>query len=123
MCAICLPCCIEQVKDDGDGIEENDRLYVAKRHYTSKLATLDDLDTISSYGFRGEALNSMCAVSDHVIIMTKTRADVIGKQYDLSREGTISKYAFAEITHARKSLNYLSLVKSQQIRYQNQALW
>ncbi|GAN04767.1 conserved hypothetical protein [Mucor ambiguus] len=79
-----------QIKDDGEGIEENDRLYIAKRHYTSKLATFDDLETISSYGFRGEALNSMCTISDHVIIMTKTRSDIIGKQYNLDKEGAIS---------------------------------
>ncbi|KAL9537541.1 hypothetical protein MBANPS3_011687 [Mucor bainieri] len=79
-----------KVKDDGVGIEENDRLHIAKRHYTSKLATFDDLETISTYGFRGEALNSMCIVSDHVIIMTKTKADIVGKQYDLDKEGTIS---------------------------------
>ncbi|KAK4509202.1 Ubiquitin conjugation factor E4 [Mucor velutinosus] len=78
-----------QVKDDGDGIEENDRLYVAKRHYTSKLATFDDLETLTSYGFRGEALNSICAVADHVIIMTKTKTEAIGKQYDLDKEGAI----------------------------------
>ncbi|KAG1121760.1 hypothetical protein G6F42_012115 [Rhizopus arrhizus] len=63
---------------------------MAKRHYTSKLVTFDDLETIASYGFRGEALNSICAVSDHVIVMTKTKADVIGKQYDVDKEGTIS---------------------------------
>lgn len=82
---------VEKVKDDGDGIEESDRLCMAKRHYTSKLVTFDDLETIASYGFRGEALNSICAVSDHVIVMTKTKADVIGKQYDVDKEGTISK--------------------------------
>ncbi|CEP14772.1 hypothetical protein [Parasitella parasitica] len=79
-----------QVKDDGDGIEENDRLCVAKRHYTSKLVKFDDLESISSYGFRGEALNSMCAISENAIIMTKTKEDVIGKQYDVDKEGFIS---------------------------------
>lgn len=81
------------MKDDGDGIDENDRQYIAKRHYTSKLANFDDLESIASYGFRGEALNSMCTISDHVIFMTKAKSDTIGKQYDVDKEGTISKYA------------------------------
>ncbi|KAI8645587.1 hypothetical protein BD408DRAFT_382102 [Parasitella parasitica] len=79
-----------QVKDDGDGIDEKDRFCIAKRHYTSKLVNFDDLESISTYGFRGEALNSICTVSDQVIIMTKTKEDVIGKQYDVDKEGCLS---------------------------------
>ncbi|KAI7898389.1 DNA mismatch repair protein pms1, partial [Cokeromyces recurvatus] len=46
-----------QIKDNGDGIEEKDRLYVAKRHFTSKLTTFEDLESTLTFGFRGEALN------------------------------------------------------------------
>lgn len=81
------------MKDDGVGIDENDRQYIAKRYHTSKLVNFDDLESIASYGFRGEALNSMCTISDHVIFMTKTKSDTIGKQYDVDKDGTISKYA------------------------------
>lgn len=82
---------VTQIKDNGDGIEESDRLCVAKRHYTSKISAFKDLETIQSYGFRGEALNSICVISDELVIMTKTRADAIGKQYDVDKEGSISK--------------------------------
>lgn len=82
---------VTQVKDNGDGIEESDRLCVAKRHYTSKISEFQDLEAIQSYGFRGEALNSICVVSDKVVITTKTKMDTIGKQYDADKEGTISK--------------------------------
>ncbi|KAG2198514.1 hypothetical protein INT47_008618 [Mucor saturninus] len=79
-----------QIKDNGEGIEEGDRLCVAKRHYTSKLSEFHDLEVIQSYGFRGEALNSICVVSDKVVITTKTKTDPIAKQYDVNKEGTIS---------------------------------
>lgn len=83
--------CSGQVKDNGDGIEEKDRAYVAKRHYTSKISTFEDLESIHSYGFRGEAINSICSISDQVVLATKTRKDPISKQYDADKEGTLHK--------------------------------
>mgnify|MGYP001012199478 CR=1 FL=1 len=52
-----------QVSDNGAGIEEEDLVMAFARHATSKLETEDDLFSLQSMGFRGEALSSIAAVS------------------------------------------------------------
>jgi len=52
------------VTDDGIGMDKDDALLAFQRHATSKLYTDDDLFSINSLGFRGEALPSIAAVSD-----------------------------------------------------------
>ena len=63
------------VTDDGIGMEKEDAVLAFQRHATSKLYTDDDLFSIHSLGFRGEALPSIAAVSD---VELKTCQDDIG---------------------------------------------
>ena len=63
-----------RVADDGHGIESDDLPVAFERHATSKLTTDDDLDRISTLGFRGEALPSIAAVAD-VDCLTRTVED------------------------------------------------
>jgi DNA mismatch repair protein PMS2 len=49
--------------DNGFGVEESDFESIAKRHYTSKLSDFSQLSTIQTFGFRGEALSSLCDLS------------------------------------------------------------
>lgn len=66
-----------RVTDNGCGIDSKECEKAFLRHATSKLRTIEDLDTLVSLGFRGEALSSVSAVSK-VEMITKTEASMLG---------------------------------------------
>ena len=71
-----------RVTDDGEGIRRADLLLAFERHATSKLRTDEDLVSIATMGFRGEALPTIAAVS-RVQVFTATREDSVGAQLSL----------------------------------------
>ena len=71
-----------RVADNGMGIERDDVKNAFLRHATSKIARQDDLDSIATLGFRGEALASICAVS-RVELLTKSSKEPDGTLYRL----------------------------------------
>ncbi|XP_072117788.1 PMS1 protein homolog 1 isoform X1 [Mobula birostris] len=77
-----------EVRDNGDGIKAVDTPVMGLKHYTSKITHHEDLEALETYGFRGEALASICAVSE-VIITTKTTVDDVSTQYTLDSAGHI----------------------------------
>ena len=76
-----------RVTDDGDGIDEEDLPLAFKRHSTSKLNKIDDLYSIMTLGFRGEALASISSVA-RLDILTKTSKATAGIHAQLE-EGEI----------------------------------
>ena len=71
-----------RVADDGEGINRVDLPRAFERHATSKLRSDRDLASVTTMGFRGEALPSIASVS-HVLVMTATRQDTVGSQFTL----------------------------------------
>lgn len=69
-----------RITDNGKGMSPDDLPLAFQSHATSKIETVNDLDTLSSLGFRGEALSSIAAVS-RVEVLTKRPADLSGSRY------------------------------------------
>ncbi|XP_010128366.1 PREDICTED: PMS1 protein homolog 1 isoform X3 [Chlamydotis macqueenii] len=78
-----------EVRDNGNGIKVADVPVMAVKHYTSKISSSEDLEKLTTYGFRGEALGSICCISE-VLITTKTAADDFSTQYALDNNGHIT---------------------------------
>uniref|UniRef100_A0A8C0CUJ9 PMS1 homolog 1, mismatch repair system component n=1 Tax=Balaenoptera musculus TaxID=9771 RepID=A0A8C0CUJ9_BALMU len=77
-----------EVRDNGEGIKANDAPVMAMKYYTSKISSHEDLENLTTYGFRGEALGSICCVAE-VLITTRTAADNFSTQYVLDGSGHI----------------------------------
>ena len=69
-----------RVTDNGEGIDPSQIRNAFQRHATSKITQVEDLTAIRSFGFRGEALSSICAVS-RVELITKVRENLTGIRY------------------------------------------
>lgn len=78
-----------RISDNGCGIEKEQIRLAFLRHSTSKIKSVEDLVTIHSLGFRGEALSSIAAVSQ-VELITKTRDSFTGSRYLIEGSKEIS---------------------------------
>lgn len=83
-----------KVVDNGTGIAPEDRSSIAKRSYTSKIRTLEDLDALggTSLGFRGEALASIAELSGKgLTITTRTEGEEKALRLIIDRKGMLQK--------------------------------
>lgn len=82
-----------QVKDNGHGVEAGDRCKLAKRHCTSKIRNLADLEAIggTSLGFRGEALASAAELSGSMIVSTRVEGEATAVSLTIGRKGEVIK--------------------------------
>ena len=79
-----------KVTDDGSGIDPDDLPLAFQKHTTSKISGAQDLETIGTLGFRGEALASIASVSEAVEVRTKTR-DALSGSYLRIENGKVAE--------------------------------
>src|ERR1022692_4329252 len=78
-----------RLSDDGQGMNRDDALLAFERHATSKLRTADDLLSIATLGFRGEALPSIAAIS-RLLLETRTPEEEQGTRIEFAGGKLIS---------------------------------
>ena len=78
-----------EVVDNGIGIDPVNYEAVALKHHTSKIIDFNDLLHVSSFGFRGEALNALCELSGNFSITTKQGSQEIGNSLSFARNGKL----------------------------------
>lgn len=77
------------MQDNGSGISPDDYETIALKHYTSKLSTYADLSSLRTFGFRGEALSSLCALSKFHIITARASDGPKGTRLDFEQSGKL----------------------------------
>ncbi|KAF9537565.1 hypothetical protein EC957_007961 [Mortierella hygrophila] len=85
------------VTDNGCGITDANLETLALKHYTSKLSSFNDLTSVRSFGFRGEALSSLCALA-HVTVTTSTGTAPTGFLVEYNSDGLIQSKTPAPMT-------------------------
>lgn len=78
-----------EVQDNGNGIAAADYETIALKHYTSKLSSYDDLSSLTTFGFRGEALSSLCALSNFHIVTARADEAPKGTKLDFETSGKL----------------------------------
>ncbi|KAH8401645.1 hypothetical protein KR009_007157 [Drosophila setifemur] len=78
------------VSDNGSGVEEANLEGMTAKYHTSKIREFVDLLGVETFGFRGEALSSLCALSD-MVIQTRHKSTEVGLKVELDHEGKIKK--------------------------------
>ncbi|GJQ68718.1 hypothetical protein Trydic_g17253 [Trypoxylus dichotomus] len=79
-----------EVIDNGPGVLEDNFASLTLKHHTSKLKEFIDLESVETLGFRGEALSSLCALSN-VIITTRHRTANVATKIEYDHNGKIIK--------------------------------
>ncbi|KAF3917386.1 hypothetical protein ABW21_db0204021 [Orbilia brochopaga] len=106
-----------EVSDNGAGITPDNFDKLALKHYTSKLRTYEDLERVTTYGFRGEALSSLCALS--TLSVATATADVApkGSRIEFHVSGVVK--GTAVVSHPRgTTVSVETLFKNLPVRRQ-----
>jgi len=80
-----------ECSDNGCGIAPSDFDKIVERYATSKLQDFEELRGIKSFGFRGEALSSLCELAGDFSVVTRCRSEKLGTRLSLTQNGTVTK--------------------------------
>lgn len=78
-----------QVIDNGCGISPNNFKVLALKHHTSKLSDFPDLQSLATFGFRGEALSSLCALGN-LTVETRTKNESVATHLTFDHSGILT---------------------------------
>ncbi|KAI7892356.1 uncharacterized protein EV154DRAFT_191776 [Mucor mucedo] len=79
-----------EVIDDGSGIDPSNYESLALKHYTSKLNSFEDLENVMTFGFRGEALSSLCALCNMTVTTATKEQTPMGYKLEFDMNGVLS---------------------------------
>ncbi|KAG5176090.1 hypothetical protein JKP88DRAFT_259047 [Tribonema minus] len=78
-----------EVSDNGSGVPPHNYEGLALKYHTSKLTEFNDLKSIASFGFRGEALSSLCELAGSFVVTTRTADQAVGVKLTYNRAGKL----------------------------------
>ena len=107
-----------EVSDNGQGIKPEDYEMLAMKHTTSKLSNFEDISRLETFGFRGEALSSLCAISESVTIITRTKDQSVATKLQYDRSGKL-KSATNHARDAGTSVILEGLFQALPVRYKD----
>ncbi|CAM9203755.1 unnamed protein product, partial [Hapterophycus canaliculatus] len=79
-----------EVSDNGSGVSPSNYEGLALKYHTSKLSTFSDLTGVKSFGFRGEALSSLCELAGSFSVTTRARGESVGVKLSYGRNGKLT---------------------------------
>jgi len=80
-----------EVSDNGCGVGKSSYGALTQKYATSKLSKFEDLEDVQTFGFRGEALSSMCGISGEFSVTTRTEEDASGTRIVYDWRGDIAE--------------------------------
>ncbi|CAM0135028.1 unnamed protein product [Umbelopsis sp. WA50703] len=105
-----------EVIDNGSGLEPSDYETLALKHYTSKISKFEDLEEVATFGFRGEALSSLCALANLTVTTSTAAQSPTGYRMEYDANGKlVSKQSIARSTGT--TIQLTNLFQSLPVRY------